>query len=144
MLDTAHTQSGRHRAAGRRTLAAVGAAGALGALARYGLGGLLPAPAGGFPWGTFWVNVSGSILIGIVLVLLRERFPTVQLARPLVVTGFLGAYTTYSTYVVGTDLLLRSHDVATALAYLLASLVAGVGGAFAGVAATRAVLQGRA
>lgn len=129
----------RRRHGERTVLLVVATAGALGALARYGLGHLVDPGPGRFPWGTFWTNVSGSLALGLVLVLLAERFPHSQLARPLLATGFLGAYTTFSTYVVGTDLLLRTHEVATAVAYALASLVAGTAAALAGILLGRAL-----
>ncbi|MDA8034024.1 MAG: CrcB family protein [Actinomycetota bacterium] len=115
----------RRRRAERAVLLTVAVAGAIGALARDGVSRLMASPAGHFPWGTFAINVSGSAAIGLVLVLLVERFPAARLARPLVVTGFLGAYTTYSTYMVDADLLFRSHDLVTGAAYVLASLLAG-------------------
>lgn len=119
----------------------IGSAGALGALSRYGLGLLIPTASGGFPWGVFVINVTGSFAIGLVLVLLAERFPHAQLARPLVTTGFLGAYTTFSTYAVDVDLALRSGNVAVAVADGLGSLAAGALAAVAGIACARLLLR---
>ena len=79
------------------TAVAIPVAGALGALARYGLDGLISrrAPTS-FPWGTFVINVSGSFLLGLAFVAMTERFrPTPGSARLTI--GFLGAYTTFST-----------------------------------------------
>lgn len=129
------------RRAERALLVAIAAAGAAGALARYVLSRLVSVPAHGFPWATFWVNVTGSLAVGFVLVLLIERFPRARLARPVLVTGFLGAYTTFSTYVVDADLLVRHGDVATALAYGGASLAGGVLAAFFGMVAARSAVQ---
>ena len=124
----------RRRAAAQRVvLLVIGIAGILGALARYAMSRLLPTPPGRFPWSTFWTNVTGSLVIGVVLVLLTERFPRARVARPLVVTGFLGAYTTFSTYVVDADLLFRGHDLATGAIYAVASLLAGGGAALVGI-----------
>lgn len=123
----------RHRRAERSILAVVAVAGALGALARDGVGHLVPGTPGHFPWGTFSTNVAGSFAIGIVLVLLTERFPNARVARPLVVTGFLGAFTTFSTYVVGADLLVRDHAVGIAAAYALGSVAAGALAALSGI-----------
>lgn len=133
-----HLPRDRRRAATERTiLLVIGTAGILGALSRYAVARLLPTPPGQFPWSTFWINVTGSLAIGFVLVLLRERFPRARVARPLVVTGFLGAYTTFSTYMVDADLLFRGHDLATGAIYTVASLLAG------GFAALVGVLLGR-
>ncbi|MCU1493907.1 MAG: CrcB family protein [Acidimicrobiaceae bacterium] len=120
----------------------VAASGALGAVARYELERALPSRAGQYPWGTFWVNVSGSLAIGFVLVLLSDRFPRARLARPLIATGFLGAYTTFSTYAVEAVDLSRGHHVATAVAYALSSLIAGGVAVVIGMALAR--LAGRA
>jgi CrcB protein len=75
---------------------AVGAMG--GATARYELAAHIHVPAGGFPWPTFWANISGSFLLGAVLAILLERFPPSRYARAFAATGFLGAYTTFSTF----------------------------------------------
>jgi CrcB protein len=129
-----------HRRSQQAILLTVALAGAGGALARYGVGELVGLPRDGFPWGTFWVNISGSLLIGLVLVLLRERFSHLRLARPLAVTGFLGAYTTFSTYAVGTDELFRSHDLRSGIVYALASLLAGIAAVFCGILLARTAL----
>lgn len=125
------------RSAQRTILFVVGCAGAAGAVLRYAVSLAIPVAAGGFPWGTFVINLTGSFAIGFVLSLLRERFPRARLARPLVVTGFLGAYTTFSTYMVDADLLLRRHEVATAALYTLSSLVGGLVAVAAGLLAAR-------
>jgi CrcB protein len=114
-------------------VAVVAASGAVGSLARYGMSEAIASPSGAFPWGTFWVNVAGSLAIGFVLVLVVERFPRARLARPLIATGFIGAFTTFSTYVVGAVELVRDHHVATAVAYALSSLVAGLAAVAAGM-----------
>jgi len=118
-------------------LGAIAAGGVLGASARYGVARLWPVAAGRFPWATFWTNVSGSFVLGFVLVLIVERFPPSRYARPFVATGFLGAYTTFSTLVVETDVLIRDGHAATGLLYAAASMVIGLGAAWSGVAAGR-------
>lgn len=73
--------------------------GALGALARYEVAARIQArvPAG-FPWGTFAVNVSGCLLMGVVMTMLTERLVAHPQWRFLVPIGFIGAYTTFSTF----------------------------------------------
>lgn len=120
-----------------RILAAIALGGALGAPARYGVAQLIHVPRGGFPWATFWTNVSGSFALGLGLVLILERFPPTLYLRPFVATGFLGAYTTYSTFAVEADLLVRDGRVPVALAYALGSLVAGFIAVWAGMRVAR-------
>jgi fluoride exporter len=120
-------------------LAAIALGGALGALARHGVAQLFESAAGGFPWATFWVNVSGSFALGLLLALLIERFPPSRHLRPFVATGFLGAYTTYSTFAVESVLLTKDGDAAVAAAYVAASLVAGFVAVWSGMLAARGV-----
>ncbi|HEY2667903.1 MAG TPA: CrcB family protein, partial [Actinomycetota bacterium] len=89
--------------------------------------------ANAFPWATFWTNVSGSLALGLFLTLVLERFPPSRYLRPFVATGFMGAYTTYSTFAVETDLLVKNGHAAVGLAYALASLGAGLGAVWAGM-----------
>ena len=72
----------------------------LGAVSRYAISLALPSEPGRFPWGTFLVNVTGSFVLGFLLVVLLEQFPRGRLARSVIGTGFIGAYTTLSTFVV--------------------------------------------
>jgi CrcB protein len=78
------------------------------------------------------------LALGIVLVVLVERFPPARYARPFVATGFLGAYTTYSTFAVDTDVLVQHGHVATAAAYVVATMVGGFVAAWLGVSLARA------
>src|SRR5690348_14993205 len=81
-----------------RTVAAIAVAGAAGALARYGLDGLVARrAAGAFPWGTFAVNVSGAFVLGFVFTVMTEQLTTAPWLRGAITIGFLGAYTTFST-----------------------------------------------
>lgn len=118
-------------------LGVIAAGGMLGASARYGVARLAPVEAGHVPWATFWTNLAGSFLLGLVLVLVLERFPPSRHLRPFVATGVLGAFTTMSTYQVEIALLLTDGHAATGLLYGLASLGAGLVVAFAGMLAGR-------
>lgn len=136
----------RSRQAARRSPAAVlcalGSGGALGAVARYAISLAIPAGPTQFPWGTFAVNVSGSLALGFLLVVLMERIPRGRLARLALGSGFIGAYTTFSTYVVEAVQLVRHGHPGLAAAYLLASTMAGIGAAWLGMTAARFAMLG--
>lgn len=114
-------------------LAAVAAGGALGAPLRWEIGRLAHVAPGSFPWPTFFINVSGSFLLGLLVGVLAAWFPASRYARPFLGIGVLGAYTTMSTFAVETDLLVKDGHVAMAVAYLAASLVVGVAACLGGV-----------
>ena len=126
---------------GRRGLLVLGAValgGSLGTPARYGISVLVHVTPGSFPWGTFGTNISGSFALGLIMALLLERFPPTRYLRPFVATGFLGAFTTYSTFATETDLLVRNGHGRVALAYAAASLVGGFAAVWVGLALGRA------
>ena len=97
-------------------LAVIAVGGMLGAAARFKLAEALPTKPGHFPWATFWTNLSGSFLLGFLLIVLLERFPPTRYVRPFLATGILGAFTTMSTYTVETALLMKDDHAATAVA----------------------------
>src|SRR5436190_21381098 len=79
----------------------VGLGGFLGANARYWIGGWVQARWGSaFPWSTFVINVTGSFILGLFMTLVTERYavPKAPVLRLLVAIGFVGAYTTFSTF----------------------------------------------
>src|SRR5439155_8748957 len=114
-------------------LVAVAAGGALGGPARYAVAQLIHVAPGSFPWATFVTNVTGSFALGFVLGVIIVHFPAAHHVRPFFATGFLGAYTTYSTFAVETHLLVKDGHAGIALAYALVSLVTGVAVAMLGV-----------
>jgi CrcB protein len=122
-----------------RTAAAIGVAGALGALARYGVEGAVARRAAGFPWGTFLVNVSGSFLLGSVFTLLGERFTVASWLRAALAIGFLGAHTTFSTLSLESYRLLEGRSYGLAAANLLGSAAAGLLALYGGVVLGRAL-----
>jgi CrcB protein len=121
----------------RSVLAAVALGAAAGAPARYGVAQVIHVAPGTFPWATFVTNISGSFALGLLLALILERFPPTVYLRPFVITGFLGAYTTYSTFAVETDLLVKQGHAAVGLGYAAASLVTGFVAVWAGIWAAR-------
>ena len=118
-------------------LAAVATGGVLGACARYELSVAVTSRPGAFPLATFVINVSGSLVLGALLALIIERWRPSEYVRPFAATGFLGAYTTWSTFMVDTDNLARAGHVAMAAAYVAASLAAGLTAVYMGMMAVR-------
>lgn len=107
------------------TVAGILVAGALGAWARYLVGLALRRRSPGFPWGTLCINVSGCVLIA-TLAALAERLPGIQPSLwQDAGTGFIGAYTTFSTFAVETLQLARTRPWIAGL-YVVASTAAGL------------------
>jgi CrcB protein len=114
-------------------LIAIAFGGALGAPARYGMSQAIHVAPGSFPWSTFVTNVSGSFVLGVSMALILERFPPSRYLRPFFATGFLGAYTTYSTFAVETDQLVKQGHAAIGVAYAALSLATGFVAVWAGI-----------
>ena len=124
------------------TLFVVGVGGAIGAIARYLLGGWIQTASGSaFPWGTFSVNVSGSVLFGLAIVLLPSMAATAE-ARQLITVGFLGSFTTFSTFSYEAFALLREGQALRAGAYMAGSLVVGLAGVALGAALASMLARG--
>jgi CrcB protein len=117
-----------------RTVIGIAIAGAVGALARYGLEGAVSrrAPTS-FPWGTFVVNVSGAFVLGLLYTVLTEHLAIQSWLRSSVTIGFLGAYTTFSTLSYETFRLVEDGAVGLAVANAIGSLAAGLVAVYAGV-----------
>jgi CrcB protein len=110
-----------------KNLLAVGIGGFLGAIARYGVGlGVARLWSGDFPLATFLINVSGSFVLGLFSTLAAERMPMDPAWRLLVATGFVGAYTTFSTFEYETHRLVETGASSWALLNVLASVVVGL------------------
>jgi CrcB protein len=118
----------------------VGIAGFFGAAARYALGGFLSERTpGAFPWETFIINISGCFALGFVFALLTERLlphPTLRIALTV---GFLGAYTTFSTFAFETMRLTEDGAILIAAANALGSVGAGLLAVYAGTWLGRAL-----
>jgi fluoride exporter len=127
-----------------RLMSAISAGGVLGALARYGVQAAHPHPPGGFDWAVFAINVSGSLLIGIIGVLIASSPRTHRLVRPFLVTGVLGGYTTFSAYIVDIERALAAGAPRTALLYGAVTLVAALAAAWCGMWLGDAVAARRA
>jgi CrcB protein len=105
----------------------VGLGGAVGAITRYAFGLWIAERLGtSFPSGTMVINVTGSLLIGLILTLLTDKVVADPAWRLLLVVGFLGGYTTFSSYAFEAMTLVSSGEWILALAYVLGSNVVGL------------------
>lgn len=105
----------------------IAAAGAAGTLARYWLGGAVQRLYGGtFPWGTFAVNMFGCFLFGIIWSLAEERLVISPEARTVVLIGFMGAFTTFSSFVFETNALIRDAEWMLAIGNLALQNITGI------------------
>ena len=110
----------------------IGIGGFAGAIARYALGAYIGSRLGiRFPYGTFVINVSGSFLIGFILVLL-SRTTASQYWRYLIPIGFIGAYTTFSTFEYETLRAIQDGQPMIGLLNVVLSLVIGFVAVWAG------------
>jgi fluoride exporter len=116
----------------------VGLGGGAGAITRYALGLWIIQRAGlAFPYHTFVINLTGSFLIGLILVVLTDRLMADPAWRLLLVVGFLGGYTTFSSYTFEALQLLEHGEHLRAAAYLLGSNALGLLAAYLGTLLAR-------
>jgi fluoride exporter len=116
----------------------VGLGGFAGAIARYLVDGAIADRTGGaFPWGTLVVNVSGSFVLGLLFALATDRaLLPAEIRGPLLI-GFIGAYTTFSTYMLESWRLVETGAVGLALVNLVGSVAIGLIAVVAGLAVGR-------
>ncbi|MGB0205246.1 MAG: fluoride efflux transporter CrcB [Neptuniibacter sp.] len=104
-------------------LIAIAIGGALGALGRYWMSGLLNNAEYRIPYGTLTCNVLGSFLMGVCFVLILEKSKLSPEMRPLLMVGFMGAFTTFSTFSMETIAMLQEGHVMSAAIYILLSVL---------------------
>ncbi len=123
------------------TVLFVAIGGAAGAMARYGLSYIVSQKIKMiFPWGTFWVNIIGCFFIGIVFEL-SERSTISSHTRALIAVGFLGSFTTFSTFTLETVNLMRGHELLLALANIGLSIISGLGACILGILCMRTIFK---
>jgi fluoride exporter len=118
-----------------KNLLLVGLGGSIGSIARYlcqkWFNENYPHP---FPWGTFLVNLSGCFLIGVFYAATEKSAVLSPQTRLLLITGFCGGFTTFSTFAFENMNLLRTGDMLYFSIYTVASVALGIAGVFAGIA----------
>jgi CrcB protein len=123
-----------------RTLIGIAVLGAAGALSRNAVDGWIATRVGGsFPWGTLVVNTSGSLLLGFLFTLLTERIAFDSSTRFAITTGFIGAYTTFSTFSLETVRLAQDGELWAAGANLALNVGLGFAAVYAGIVLARAI-----
>jgi CrcB protein len=108
-----------------RELGAIFAGGAVGALVRVCLAQRYDAAPSAWPWAIFAVNITGAFVLAYFATRLQERLPQSTYLRPLLGTGFCGAYTTFSTMEVEILKIVEAHRYGLAVGYGVASILAG-------------------
>jgi CrcB protein len=121
--------------------AAVAVGGAVGALGRAGLATALPHDPGRWPMATLLTNLSGALALALLLVVLAERRPASRYLRPLLGTGVLGGYSTFSTLSVDVVELARDGTGVLASAYVVASLAGMLAAVVVGVLVARSAVR---
>ncbi|MEJ2362659.1 MAG: fluoride efflux transporter CrcB [Gammaproteobacteria bacterium] len=123
-----------------QTLFFIALGGALGAVLRYGVSNGVHALVGrGFPFGTLTVNVLGSLLMGFLYIIMIERMSNNLGLRAMLIVGFLGAFTTFSTFSIETFNLLENGEAFKALTNILISVVLCLLAAWIGVVIGREI-----
>jgi CrcB protein len=118
----------------------IGLGGFAGAIARFWLGGYVSARMGTrFPYGTFLINISGSFLLGLTVTLLAERMRWNENWRYVIPIGFIGAYTTFSTFEIETFQSVRDGAVLIAGLNILLSVVLGFIAVWFGIVVGRTI-----
>ena len=112
--------------------------GGLGSMLRYGVTVASARTLGThFPWGTFLINVTGSIVMGLIAGYLAFKGEASQPWRVFIMTGILGGYTTFSAFSLDAALLYERGEIGLALLYVSASVFLAIAGLFAGLALVR-------
>jgi CrcB protein len=126
-----------------KAVCAVAVGAAIGGAARYIVGQIFAQKFGpGFPYGTLFINVTGSFLIGVVAELATTRaFGMTPLVRMFAATGILGGYTTFSTFSFETVLLLSDGAALVAALYAAGSVALGAVAAYAGLVLARVAIR---
>lgn len=120
-----------------QTILAVASGGALGALSRFWLAGLLNDKADKLPIGTLTCNILGSLIMGVLFVLIMEKARLPPELRPLLMVGFLGAFTTFSSFSLETVALIQQGHIMSALIYVLLSVLMCIAALSVGIWLTR-------
>jgi|tagenome__1003787_1003787.scaffolds.fasta_scaffold20859013_2 CrcB protein len=125
-------------------LLVIAAGGALGSLARWAVSRGWQHTAEQMPWSTWMENVTGAFALGLLMVLIVDVWPPSRYLRPFIGVGLLGGYTTFSTYMLDTRLLLAAGEVPMAFVYLFGTLLTGLLAVWIGMMSARGLVSAAA
>jgi len=115
-------------------------AGAFGTLSRYFMTGVIQRLSGtAFPWGTLIINIVGCFFVGLLWTIFESRFPVASQTRTMILVGFFGAFTTFSTFIFETEQLLSSSQWLYAIFNITVQNIGGLIGLFSGVIIARTI-----
>jgi len=118
-------------------LVVIALGGALGSLGRWGVAEISPHSPDRLAWGTWIVNVTGSLLLGVLMVFVIDVWPPTRYVRPFLGVGVLGGFTTYSTYMLEVRDLIAEDEPARAAGYVFGTLVVGLLAVWVGMVIAR-------
>lgn len=120
------------------TVLSIAAGGAIGAVSRHFVNVASAGAFGlGFPWGTMIVNIAGSFVMGLLIGLFAQADHVTQDVRAFLTIGFLGAFTTFSTFSLDAVALYERGEMGLSAAYIIGSVVLSIAGLFAGLMLVR-------
>ncbi len=122
------------------TILTIAAGGALGAVARHGVNvAAFKALGPDFPWSTMIVNVAGSFLMGVLITVFAHAWQPPEPIKYLLITGFLGAFTTFSAFSLDVAVLFERHAYLPLAAYMIGSIVLSISALFLAMIIVRQV-----
>lgn len=119
----------------------VAAGGAFGAMTRFGLSSWLTPEPGKFPIATFTANITGCFLMGVLYVVVMDKHVLPMAWRPFLMVGFLGAFTTFSTFSIEALGLWQTQHFSLALSYVLATMVVSILAVWSGYSLSEFVIK---
>jgi len=128
---------GREGRPGLDVLVVIALGGVIGAMARYGVSQAVPLPDSGFPLATLLINLLGSYMLGVLVIVGAGRGASTRFLRPFLAVGVIGSFTTFSAFAVENVVLVDRGDVLIAATYVPVTLVGGLAAARLGIETAR-------
>jgi len=120
-----------------KQLILVGVGGSIGSIFRFLISRMIPFVQGHFPWATFIINITGCFIIGLLIGLLFKHPASAENMRLLLVAGFCGGFTTFSTFSLENVFMYQSGNYLALALYIILSVILGFSAVFLGLALTK-------